>query len=443
MIKSIDKSSISHSQIPVTDLKSPDSGAVGLIKTPEPITARAVVELFERLDSDPQSPIPNPQSPIPNPQSLHYHRRMQLLRVAACVCALSVAASASAQSAPGARARGAGRAGWDAIRDGRNEEAAIAFAAALETEPRDPSLYLGAGLAAQLLGDTNAARASLGRALTLAPGFTTASLLLGDILFRESDLQGAIAVYESAATYAPNDKVLAARLARLRLESYRDNGSFRSQSAHFTVLFEGPADEAMARRALDLLEAAYWRVGTALYTFPDRVITVVLYTEQQFRDITRSPSWAAAAYDGRIRIPMRGALDQGPRELERVLTHELTHAMIRAIAPRGVPTWLNEGLAVMFEPDGVPWAERTLEASSARIPLDVLAGSFDRLPDNQARVAYAESADAARHLFDQIGGAGLVALLQDIARGLPLPEAFERRALTPYSTFVGALPNAR
>ena len=92
----------------------------------------------------------------------------------------------------------------------------------------------------------------------------------------------------------------------------RKRDSFQSQSAHFTVLFEGPADEQLARRAVDVLEDAYWRVGTALYTFPDHVITVVLYTEEQFRDTTRSPAWAAGAYDGRIRIPMRGALDRQP-----------------------------------------------------------------------------------------------------------------------------------
>ena len=347
------------------------------------------------------------------------------------------------QGIPGTRAGDAGRAGWDAIRDGRNEDAATAFAAAIEAEPRDPSHYLGAGLAAQLLGDTGKARASLQQALRLAPNFTTASVVLGDLLYRESDLQGAIAVYEAAVTFAPNDKTLTARLERLRQEASPENGFFQSQSAHFTVLFEGPADEEMARRAVELLEQAYWRVGTALYTFPDHVITVVLYTEQQFRDTTRSPAWAAAAYDGRIRIPMRGALDQAPGELERVLTHELTHAMIRAIAPRGVPTWLNEGLAVMFEPEGTGWAERTLEASNARIPLDDLAGSFDKLSGNQARTAYAESTDAARRLFDQVGGAGVVALLQDITRGVPLTEAFERRTLTTYSTFAASLGPAR
>ena len=355
---------------------------------------------------------------------------MRLLAAFACVIAMSTASFGQAA---------AGRAGWDAIRDGRNEDAAAAFADAIRAEPRDPSLYLGAGLAAQLLGDLAKARESLEQALKLAPNFTPASLLLGDLLYRQSNLQGAIDVYEAARKYAPDDKTLLARLTQLRDEPSPEKGFFQSQSAHFTVLFEGPADDDLARRAVEVLESAYWRVGTALYTFPDHVITVVLYTEEQFRDTTRSPSWAAASYDGRIRIPMRGALEQAPGELERVLTHELTHAMIRAIAPRGVPTWLNEGLAVTFEPEGNKWAATTLSGSPERISLDQLAGSFDNLSGIQARIAYAESADAARRLLDEIGGAGIVALLQDIARGVPLAEAFQRRTLTPYSAFAASM----
>ena len=91
---------------------------------------------------------------------------------------------------------------------------------------------------------------------------------------------------------------------------------FESRGAHFTVLFEGPADAGLAARVIEILEAAYWRVSTALSIYPERTITVVLYTQEQFRDITRSPQWAAAAYDGRIRLPVRGA-DADPRELER------------------------------------------------------------------------------------------------------------------------------
>jgi hypothetical protein len=351
----------------------------------------------------------------------------------------AIAATISLVALPAVAQVANGRAGWEAIREGRTEDAASAFADALRQQPRDASLYVGAALAAQLLGDMAHARESLEQALKLAPNLTVASLLLGDLLYRQSHLQGAIAVYEAARSYAPDDKTVSSRLERLRDEPSPEKGFFQSQSAHFTVLFEGPADEELARRAVDILEDAYWRVGTALYTFPDHVITVVLYTEQQFRDTTRSPGWAAAAYDGRIRVPMRGALQQAPGELDRVLAHELTHAMIRAIAPRGVPTWLNEGLAVMFEPQGTQWAAATLAGSSERIPLDQLAGTFDQLSGNQARIAYAESADAAGRLFDEAGGAGVVTLLQDIARGMPLADAFERRMLTPYSAFVATL----
>jgi tetratricopeptide (TPR) repeat protein len=359
--------------------------------------------------------------------------------IALALCLIAVPTGASAQGLTGTRADAAARNGWDAIRQGRAEQAATAFAAALADEPNDPTLYLGAGVAAQLLGDTAKARTYLEQALKLAPGFTTASLVLGDLLYRDSDLQSAIAVYEAAQKYAPADATLQERLARLHAEPSAETGSFQSRGAHFTVLFDGPADEALARRAVDVLESAYWRVGTALYTFPDHVITVVLYTQEQFRDTTRSPAWAAGAYDGRIRIPMRGALERQPGELERVLTHELTHAMIRAIAPRGVPTWLNEGLAVMFEPDGSAWASSVLAAAPGRMDLGDLAGSFDSFSGNQATLAYAESGEAARRLFDEVGGAGIVTLLQDLARGIPLAEAFERRTLTSYSAFAASL----
>ena len=87
--------------------------------------------------------------------------------------ALSLTASpAMAQGIPGTRAFNAGRAGWDAIREGRNEDAAASFALAIDAEPRDPSLHLGAGLAAYLLGKPTVAEQSLQRALSLAPGFT-------------------------------------------------------------------------------------------------------------------------------------------------------------------------------------------------------------------------------------------------------------------------------
>lgn len=351
---------------------------------------------------------------------------------------LASAAPALAQAVPGTPTYFAAQSGWDALREGRHQAAAEAFASALAIEPRDPSLHFGAGMAAFLLGQTTTARHSLERALALSPSLTAASLLLGDILYRTSDLDAALRVYEAALAHAPSDSTLTARLDALRREAAVHGSFFASQGNRFTVLFEGPADEALAARALEILESAYWRIATALSTYPDQTITVVLYTQEQFRDITRAPQWAAAAYDGRIRIPARGAAVNG-REFERVLVHELTHALVQGVAPRGLPIWLHEGLAVVFEPDGAGWAEAQLARSTRRLPLGRLTSDFARLSPTEARMAYAQSAAIVRALFEHNGAAAVGALLQDLARGEGFADAFERHFLITYSAFVESL----
>ena len=341
------------------------------------------------------------------------------------LAAIVGAAPALAQGIPGTRAYVEGHNGWQAIRDARHEAAAAAFAAALDAEPRDPSLHLGAGLAAQ-------------HPLERAPSLTAASLLLADILYRGSDVAAAIQAYEGALMYAPADKTVITRLETLRREAAVHSDFFESRGAHVTVLFEGQADAGLAARVIETLEATYWRVITALSIYPERTITVVLYTQEQFRDITRSPQWAAAAYDGRIRLPVRGA-DADLRELERVLTHEFTHALIQSLAPRGVPMWMHEGLALAFEPDGAAWSGEELSNTSSRLPLPQLVGSFATLSVTEARLAYAQSAAMVRALFDLSGPLAVGALLQDIVRGDTFPVASERRMLMAHDAFIGGL----
>ncbi len=220
------------------------------------------------------------------------------------------------------------------------------------------------------------------------------------------------------------------------------NDFFQSQGSHFTVHFEGPQDHRLASRAIEVLEEAYSAIGTGLGIFPDGTLNVVLYTQQQFQDITHAPAWAAAAYDGTIRLPIRGALDH-PEELRRVLFHELTHAMVQTVAPRRVPTWLNEGLAVMFEPAGVAWARTRLGATDARLPFERLAANFHGLSADEAQLAYAQSAVAARALYELGGGYTVVAILRDLAGGRPFPAAFEERAFLPYDLFLHTLDPSR
>jgi hypothetical protein len=159
----------------------------------------------------------------------------------------------------------------------------------------------------------------------------------------------------------------------------------------------------------------------------------VLYTREQFRDITRAPDWAAGAYDGTIRVPMRGALDKSA-ELDRVLAHEFTHALVRSLAGN-VPTWLNEGLAAASESESVSWASEQLNKAGGSISLSALTTSFSRFNGAQAEIAYASSATAVQRMIDEAGGYAVANLLRDLGDGVDFDTAFARRIQRPFTEF--------
>jgi hypothetical protein len=322
-------------------------------------------------------------------------------------------------------------AGWRALRAGSTEEAAADFTQALRLNGASPLALLGAGSAAHMRGRTDDARLYLTRALREDPSLTAASLLLGEILYRTADLDGAIGVYEQALGRAPGDARLTSRLEAWRREAaVHENFSSRIAN-HFTILFEGPADQPTATRVSEMLESVYWQVGGALGAYPRDVLTVILYSKEQFRDVTQSPSWAGGLYDGRIRVPVAGRVTE--KELRRVLTHEFTHAVVYSLAPRGVPQWLNEGLAVLMERSG---AAPPAQPADAAVPsLAQLEGSFAKLSPEDARTAYTTSAAAAQALLDRAGPMVIVNLLTNLGSGMKFEDAFERAALLPYAEF--------
>ena len=173
-------------------------------------------------------------------------------------------------------------------------------------------------------------------------------------------------------------------------------------------------------------------------TFPPKSVPVVLYTREQFRDVTRSPQWAAAAYDGIIRVPMRGAGEKG-EDLDRVLAHEFSHALIRSLATRNLPTWLNEGLASVLESDDLGWANRTVAKVGKMPSLRRLAAPFAKLSGAEAQFAYAASAVAARRLLDEAGGAAIANLLRDLGEGIDFETAFLHRIQKSLADFEASL----
>ena len=112
---------------------------------------------------------------------------------------LTIHASALAQRPAAAELD---KTGWDAIRASKLQEAADAFREGLRLEPRNVRLMLGAAVTANLMGRAEEARQQLVAVLQLQPTLTEASIFLGQILYRDADLAGAIQVRASARSRA-------------------------------------------------------------------------------------------------------------------------------------------------------------------------------------------------------------------------------------------------
>jgi len=320
-------------------------------------------------------------------------------------------------------------AGFQAIQNGDTDTAASIFKGALARSPRDARLLFGAGVVAHLQGNEHDAMSLLKQALQYEPRFTQAAAMLGEIAYHEGDLDLAIKTYERALAFAPTNAALRERLEAWRSEAALPQNSNAFKDDRFAIMFDGPVQEKLAARAASVLSAAFWRIGKALGAYPTAPINVVLYSERQFHDITGAPEWSGGGFDGQVRMPVRGA-SQNLQEFDRVLTHELTHAMLKSLAPRNVPVWLHEGLAMHFEGRDGLRSERRLAAARMFVPLAVLRTSFMGLNAAQAALAYEESAFATRALIDRIGLAGIGILLQDLDAGQTLEQAIERFDVT-------------
>lgn len=307
------------------------------------------------------------------------------------------------------------------------------FTRASKLAPKDPMVCLGAGAAAMNLGRTEEAERWLACALRLEPRFVPAAAMLGELQYRDGRLTEAMATLESVLKFAAQP-ALEQRLSDWKKEAQLQDRFYESRGAHFVVRFEGPGDESLARRVVERLEQAYWRIGGVLTAYPPTPIQVVLYTTEQFRDITRMPGWAAAAYDGRIRVPIKGALADLDG-LDRVLSHEFAHAVVAMLGGPHVPVWLNEGLAVALEPGGDAAFDQVLARARTRPALQDLHGSFARLSGEQALVAYGLSAHAVKRMMALRGPYAVVALFQDLARGAEFAGAFQQRFAMRYDDF--------
>jgi hypothetical protein len=188
--------------------------------------------------------------------------------------------------------------------------------------------------------------------------------------------------------------------------------------------YEGDkASPQLRDQILTVLERHFDDLVSSMGLLPRDPISVVLYTNQTYFDVTQAPSWTAALNDGKLRIPIEGLAQVTP-ELSRVLKHELAHSFIRQATNGRCPVWLNEGFAQLVEPRSASQYRSQLArlfASGNETPLDALEGSFIGYNSNQAAIAYIESLAYVEYIRDTYG----VNRISDVMRYLSEGETAE------------------
>ncbi len=312
-----------------------------------------------------------------------------------------------------------------------------AFEEALRYYDGDAEVYLGLGVAYFHLKQDGDASRALQRALERNPREKRAYLVLGELAYRSEDLDGAVSSWERALEIDPGDEALKARLARIKREHQTEKDFNHDATSHFSVKYDGRERIEAGRIVLRILEDAYSEVGKQLSFYPDQEVAVILYSGEQFREVTEAPGWSGGIFDGKIRLPI-GGIERETPGLRHLLYHEYTHAVIRAITPR-VPAWLNEGLAQYFEGreiDGSVRGQLRALAQQGKLPsLQDLEGSFLGLGGAQANAAYLLSLSAVRYMADQFGLYRVRMVLDELASGADSKRAINNALLISYDEF--------
>lgn len=296
---------------------------------------------------------------------------------------------------------------------------------AAELGPR-AEVLTALGMAYLRQSDNARADDALQRAVALAPGDQTALLALAQVSLNQDQRVRAFDFLQRAKEAGARGSQLDKLLQQLSREVDAEWGFVQLESPHFRASFADDDDRRAVRQVLAGLEDAYDDVGRKFGDYPQQKTDVVLYTRRDFHSVTQSPDWAGAAFDGRIKLPVRG-LDTDNPHLARIVRHEYAHSIIARLAGVACPAWLNEGLAVWAEDladaERMAWAQEQV-AGQQLFPLDALSRSFAGLPQDRVQVAYAESYLAVRALVDHYGPNAIPALLQTLARTGSFPDAF-------------------
>jgi tetratricopeptide (TPR) repeat protein len=319
-----------------------------------------------------------------------------------------------------------------------------AFKKASSLDPDSPTIHLNLAHAYWELRDPAMTQDFLEKLVAMAPDEPFPHLALANHFQELDQLDKAARHLDHATARASKDPAVQ---SYLRTVTAKVRGTEKSEarltsrgSAHFTVKFDGEADQVTWTAVLEILEEAYREIGQKFGHFPSKTIVVVLHTKSTFQSATGSPVWADGLFDpvlGRIQVPAQDALADRTW-LTRVLRHEFVHALLHdqlGLSGNTVPTWLNEGLAMELSGDRWSDLDQIMKQEFTLIPLPALEGAWGGLSNDAASVAYLEAHSAVHYLIDRFGMSRVQELLAHLKAKQSLSAAMQSQLSLSYEQF--------
>jgi len=296
---------------------------------------------------------------------------------------------------------------------------------ALELAPEQGALHAWHAMLLVDAGQYPEAVTEAEQAAQLEPNSADVQRILGLAYYDSGKLQPAIDTWKHSLELHPNEDVKQ-YLAKAEREASVEVNFAETENGRFVLRYEGgkTAQTLLRDDLLRTLDRQYDVLTRDLGTAPTSPVEVIIYSEQQFFDVTQAPSWVGALNDGKLRIPLGNVIAMTP-QTEAVLRHELTHSFVHAIVQH-CPLWLNEGLAQLEEPKSTSaFPAELLQRLRSRQapPMQELEKSFAGLTADQAHLAYAQSLLATEYLRSAYGMDGLRRLLMALAAGEEPEEA--------------------
>jgi len=207
--------------------------------------------------------------------------------------------------------------------------------------------------------------------------------------------------------------------------------SDRIQTTHF-LIFYTQKDRRVANFVKKVAEGSYTKVTKDIGFRPkERTSIFISPSKEEFLAVTSLEDWVVGFADPSrnliVILSPKAVKGVSLDDIGKIIIHEFTHVVVGIAIPKGLPRWLDEGLA-MYE--AREWsisrsyilAEATIKDSL--IPLSKLTYSFPK-DEEEASLAYAESFSILAYILNEYRGIEFHNLVKALNTSVTIDQAFK------------------